>query len=195
MIHRDKAPRETSWFQEVPEPSLRLIAATGLAPESPAIDVGGGASTLVDHLLDAGWTRLTVLDLAAQGLQRAQTRLGDRAQAVRWLVADVTEWRPDAEFALWHDRAVFHFLTEPAQRDGYRRALRQAVPPGGHVIIATFAADGPERCSNLPVARYDAAELAAEFQDCLKLIETLRHEHTTPAGKVQAFTFCRFVRV
>lgn len=194
-VYRDKAPTETSWFQDTPEPSLRLIAATGLAPSWAAVDVGGGASTLVDHLLDTGWTGLTVLDIADEALARARARLGAKAHSVDWVTADVTTWQPHRQFALWHDRAVFHFLTQSEQRQGYRTALGLSVPTGGHVLIATFASDGPERCSGLPVRRYDAPDLAAEFDGCLKLVESFRHEHTTPAGKVQAFTFCRFVRI
>jgi len=193
-VYAEKGEQEVSWFQEVPASSLRLVAATGLARHARVVDVGGGASRLVDALLAEGWERLTVLDLAAPALERARRRLGPRAASVAWITGDVTAWTPEGAYDLWHDRAVFHFLVRPEERAAYRSTLLRALRAGGHAIVATFAPDGPERCSGLPVARYDPAALAAELGPELRLVESLREEHRTPGGKVQRFQFSRFVR-
>lgn len=192
-IFTEKGEEQVSWFQARPGPSLGLIARAGLGHDARIIDVGGGASRLVDALLAEGYRQLTVLDLSAAALERVRARLGEAAAGVRLLVADATAWSPDGTYDLWHDRAAFHFLTEPAQRAGYRAALAAALRPGGQAIIATFAADGPERCSGLPVVRYAPEALAAELGPGFRLEESLRDEHRTPGGNVQAFQFCRFV--
>ncbi len=166
-----------SWFQESPAPSLDLIRSPWARPTGTSIiDVGGGASRLVDALFDEGFDRLTVLDLSEQALAASKARLGAAANKVRWLVADVTTWEPAETYDLWHDRAAFHFLTEAADRAAYASARRKAVRPGGHVIIGTFALDGPERCSGLPVQRHDAASIAAVLGDDFELIDTRRHD-------------------
>jgi SAM-dependent methyltransferase len=193
-VYGEMGEREVSWFQERPEASLQLIARCGLGPEARIVDVGGGASRLVDGLLEAGYGRVAVLDLAEVALARARERLGARAGAVSWIAADVTRWAPAEPFDLWHDRAVFHFLVEPEQRAAYRATLLRALRPGGHAVIATFAADGPERCSGLPVARWEPEALAAELSPELRLVESVREEHRTPGGKAQRFQFSRLVR-
>ncbi|HYD42228.1 MAG TPA: class I SAM-dependent methyltransferase [Anaeromyxobacter sp.] len=193
-VYAEKAEQEVSWFQEVPATSLRLVAATGAGRDARIVDVGGGASRLVDALLADGYGRITVLDLAAPALDRARQRLGPRAASVSWIAADVTSWTPDGTYDVWHDRAVFHFLVRPEHRAAYRATLLRALGAGGHAIVATFAADGPERCSGLPVARYDPDALAAELGPELRLVESLREEHRTPGGKVQRFQYSRFVR-
>ena len=193
-VYTQKAEDEVSWFQPEAAMSLDLIARCALPPDAKIIDVGGGASRLVDGLLDRGFVDVTVVDLSAAALAKARARLGERAQPVSWVAADVTTFEPPARYALWHDRAVFHFLTAPADRAAYVRVLERALADGGHAIVGTFAPDGPERCSGLPVVRYDAAALAAALGPSLTLIESARHEHVTPSGKVQAFTFARFVR-
>jgi trans-aconitate methyltransferase len=193
-VYAERAPGEVSWYQARPEPSLVLIAHARLDPAARIIDVGGGSSTLVDHLLGLGHRESTVLDIAATAIEHARTRLGGRATEVRWLVGDVTTTDLLGPYALWHDRAVFHFLVEPEQRALYRAQLLRHTRPDAQVVLGTFAADGPERCSGLPVARYSAEALAAELGDELALEEAVRHEHVTPARKVQAFTFCRFRR-
>jgi trans-aconitate methyltransferase len=175
-----------SWFQTDAAVSLSLIAAAG--PARSVIDIGGGASVLVDELLDSGIQDITVLDLSPHALHVAQQRLGPRAQQVRWLAQDIQTWTPNRRFDLWHDRAVFHFLTERADRDAYRSALRRALNPRGHVVIGTFAADGPTHCSGLPVARYDPTALAAQFPD-LHILRSRRVEHVTPSGATQPFTW------
>lgn len=175
-----------SWYQTNAAVSASLIAAAG--PVGSVVDIGGGASVLVDELLSAGVREVTVLDLSPHALEVARERLGPRAAEVRWLSQDVRTWRPDRRFDLWHDRAVFHFLTDPADRDAYRAALRDALEPNGHVVVGTFAADGPTHCSGLPVSRYGPDALAAQFSD-LGVVEARRVEHVTPGGTVQPFTW------
>ena len=167
-VYQTKAPDDVSWFQTRPANSLRLIAACDGGKIDGIIDIGGGASALVDFLLDAGCTNLAVLDIAVAALDHARRRLGDRASAIEWFAADVTRFTPSRRFALWHDRAVFHFLTEKADRQQYVATMRRTLSLEGHAIIATFASDGPDKCSGLDVRLYDAptisAELGAEFQ-------------------------------
>ena len=193
-IYESKAETEVSWYQDHPATSLALISDTGLPMDASIIDVGGGASRLVDHLIEAGWTNITVLDIAQAALEQARCRLGDRAALVKWLAADVTQWTPAAQFDLWHDRAAFHFLTNSRDRTAYAAAMASAVPSGGHAIVGTFALDGPERCSGLPICRYDAASLAAEFAAHFRLAEAMTEDHITPAGKLQRFQFCHLRR-
>jgi len=191
-VYARKREDEVSWFQPEAAVSLELVGRCGLALDAKILDVGGGASRLVDGLLDRGFEDVTVLDLSAAALAKARERLGERSQTVTWIAGDVTTFDPPARYALWHDRAVFHFLTSPADRSAYVRVLEHALAEEGHVIVGTFAPDGPERCSGLEVVRYDAPALAAALG--LRLVETLRHEHVTPGGKVQPFTFVRLVR-
>jgi SAM-dependent methyltransferase len=193
-VYATRSEKEVSWFQENPAPSLELIAATGLSHEAAIVDVGGGTSRLADRLLDQGFRRLTILDLSANALAKAKARLGPRAEGIDWIAADVTAWEPSTTYDLWHDRAAFHFLTEPADRDAYIARLSRALRPGGHAIIATFAADGPERCSGLPIVRYDPEELARTLGGGFKLVESRRHDHLTPGGNTQRFQFSRFLR-
>lgn len=193
-VYAAKPDTEVSWFQEDPAPSLELVAATGISAKADIIDVGGGASRLVDRLLDRGFSRLTVLDISANALALAQKRLGLRADGIDWIAADIRAWEPSATFDLWHDRAAFHFLTEPVDREAYIARLTKAVRPGGHAIIATFAPDGPERCSGLPIVRYGPDDLARTLGPRFHLIESRRHDHETPGGATQRFQFCRFLR-
>lgn len=194
-VYKAKAPTAVSWYQETPEPSLRALNRFGASASSSLVDVGGGASNLVDALLGQGWQDITVLDIAAPALEAAKARLGAMADKVRWEIADITNWHPARRFDVWHDRAVFHFLTEPKQREAYRFALSHGVAEGGLVVIATFALDGPEKCSGLPVQRYDPIGLAAEMGDELRLIEGWPEEHVTPWGASQSFNWCAFRRV
>ncbi len=177
-----------SWFQAEPAVSLELIEMTRVLPSSGVIDVGGGASVLVDRLVERGFSDLTVLDVSDVALSEARARLGATA-AVTWLHQDVLEFTPGRRFDLWHDRAVFHFLTDPTDRDRYGEVLRSAVAPGGHVLIATFAEDGPEKCSGLPVVRYSADALAGALGAGFAVTDTRREEHSTPRGVVQPFTW------
>jgi len=193
-VYRTKQENEVSWFQDRPDMSLTLLRQAGLGTQTRIVDVGGGASRLVDHLLDLGCGQVTVLDVAQAALDKARARLGGKAEKVEWIAADVTRWRPDGIFDVWHDRAVFHFLTEAPERAAYVSILAQALRPGGQAIIGTFALDGPERCSGLPVCRYDAAGLAETLGTSFRLVETAAVDHRTPAGKIQKFRFCRLVK-
>ena len=194
-VYTSKGENEVSWFQENPAPSLDLIASAGATAASAIIDVGGGASRLVDALIERGFQAVTVLDLSQAALVAAKARLGKRADQVQWIVTDVTVWEPRAAaYDVWHDRAAFHFLTEERDRTAYVARLTKAVKPGGHAIIGTFAPDGPDRCSGLPVARYDAQGLGRVLGDGFELVETLCHEHRTPAGSQQRFHFSLFRR-
>lgn len=185
---------EVSWHQEEPTRSLAMIEDAGLVPADALIDVGGGASTLVDHLLARGHEDLTVLDLSRAALDQARRRLGREADRVNWIEADLLAFRPARTYRLWHDRAVFHFLLDAADRDRYAAVLRRALAPGGQAVIATFAIDGPERCSGLDVVRYDAAGLQAALGHGLELVDIQHEEHRTPAGNIQRFGFFRFIR-
>jgi len=193
-VYTTRSENEVSWFQENPAPSLELIGLARPRPESAIVDIGGGASRLVDSLLDRGFNRVTVLDISEAALETARTRLGDRASQVQWIVADVTKWQSAETFDLWHDRAAFHFLTDPADRSAYVACVQQVIRPGGHVIIGTFAADGPEKCSGLPVNRYDEASLARELGAGFELTGSRRHDHSTPWNSSQRFLFCVFRR-
>lgn len=193
-VYETKAETEVSWYQDHPDSSLALIKGSGLGVTARIIDVGGGASRLVDDLLELGYASLTVLDIAQAALERTRRRLGERAARVEWLAADVTRWTPPCRFDLWHDRAVFHFLTDPADRAAYAAAMAAAIPAGGQTVIGTFAPDGPERCSGLPIRRYDAAGLASEFTAHFEPVDAMTEDHLTPAGKVQRFQFCRLRR-
>ena len=193
-VYTTKGEKDVSWFQENPAPSLDLIALTGLSEGAAMIDIGGGASRLVDDLLARKFRRLTILDLSGAALAAASERLGDRGADVQWVTADITTWEPAQAYDLWHDRAVFHFLTDQADQFAYVDRLKRAVSPEGHVIIGTFAPDGPERCSGLPVVRYDAASLARVFGSDFALIDARRHQHTTPWGAIQQFQFSTFRR-
>ena len=193
-VYTTKDENEVSWFQENPAPSLELIDLARPTPESAIVDIGGGASRLVDSLVARGFKRVTVLDISEAALEAAKARLGERASQVQWIVADVTKWQPAQAFDVWHDRAAFHFLIDAADRSAYVTRMKQAVKPGGHVIIGAFAIDGPEKCSGLPVNRYDAASLARELGEGLELVDSRRHDHSTPWNSAQRFQFCIFRR-
>lgn len=193
-VYETRQYDDVSWYQALPERSLALIEATGIERDQPIIDVGGGASTLVDHLVDRGYSDVTVVDIAANGLAQARARLGARAGQVEWIVADVVGFRPERTYSLWHDRAVLHFLTDAGDRQRYVDVLMSALRPGGHLMLATFGPDGPLKCSGLAVRRYSvemmAALLGPEFE--------LRHHdvelHETPSGGTQPFLVTHWLR-
>jgi SAM-dependent methyltransferase len=187
-VYKRSAVTDVSWYQPDPGLSVELIRAAGARVDSPIVDVGGGASTLVDRLLDDGFQDVTVVDVAANALASARSRLGQRAGLVTWIVADLLNWQSDRQYQVWHDRAVFHFLTDAADRQRYLSVLRQGLQAGGRIVIGTFAADGPTHCSGLPTARYSADALAAEFPR-YRLDRQLRQSHVTPFGTVQPFTW------
>jgi SAM-dependent methyltransferase len=190
-IYRAKAPTEVSWYQPGAGLSLELIRRVAPQLDDPVLDVGGGASTLVDGLLASGYRDVMVMDLAAGALERAQDRLGERAGRARWIVADVLEASlPAASCAVWHDRAVFHFLTDARDRARYVSQVQRVVRPGGHVIVASFGPEGPARCSGLEVVRYSPDGLHAEFGSAFRLLESTKEDHRTPGGAVQPFVYC-----
>jgi SAM-dependent methyltransferase len=193
-VYTTKGEHEVSWFQQSPAPSLELIAQAGAVSGSAIIDIGGGASRLVDHLVERGFEDVTVLDLSVAALKAAKARLGARADRVYWLVEDATIWQPARQYDIWHDRAAFHFLTDTADRAAYIERLTRGLKAGGHAIIATFALDGPEKCSGLPVARYDGTSLARTLGAAFRLLQTQRHEHATPWDSRQIFQFSVFRR-
>lgn len=190
-IYSTKTPNQLGWFRPHLETSLALIERAAREPSAPIIDVGGGTSSLVDDLLARGYRDVTVLDISKAALDLARRRLGGAGQSVRWLQADVTQvnFYPKS-YWIWHDRAVFHFLTQPDQRIAYVRNVLSAVRPGGHVIVSTFGPEGPEKCSGLEVVRYDAAALHEEFGGHFRLIESSKELHQTPSGGTQQFLYC-----
>lgn len=193
-VYSTKAESEVSWFQDTPALSLDLINRAGAGPDSSIIDIGGGASRLVDSLIANDFKDVTVLDLSEAALAVARARLADKAKCVQWIAADVTRWYPSQTYDVWHDRATFHFLTEPVERAAYVDRLVKSLRTSGHVIIGTFALDGPERCSGLPIVRYDPASLAETLGGRFQLVSTHLQEHATPWGATQRFQFSTFRR-
>lgn len=190
-IYRTNDPTQVSWYQPEPRLSLDLIRRVAPDPDAPIIDVGGGASTLVDGLLDAGYRDVTVLDLSPSALAIAQQRLGDRASRVTWMAANALDATlPATAYAVWHDRAVFHFLTDPEDRTRYVARTRRAVRSGGHAIVACFSPEGPPRCSGLDVVRYSPESMHAEFGAGFRLLDSEQEDHHTPGGVTQAFVYC-----
>lgn len=190
-VYQTKEPNAVSWYSAHLDRSLALIRKAAGDTQAAIIDVGGGESTLVDDLLSLGYRDLTVFDLSSTALQVTRQRLGVASDTVRWVAGDITlADMPRHRYDVWHDRAVFHFLTEPEQRAIYVRQVAKAVKPGGHVIVATFAPDGPEQCSGLQVARYDAASLHGQFGAKFRLLESQRETHKTPFGTAQQFVYC-----
>lgn len=188
-VYTTKPETGVSWYQEEPVPSLDLLQVIGAKPESALIDIGGGASILADRLLSLGYRDLSVLDISQAALEAAKTRIGVRADQVEWIAADITRWRPARTYDIWHDRAAFHFLVDAQDQTAYVECLRTALRKGGHAIIGTFAPDGPERCSGLPVRRHDAESLGAALGTGFRLIDSRYHEHSTPWGATQRFHF------
>jgi len=188
-VYQSKGEQQVSWTQPNPEPSLGLIEKFASGKQASIIDIGGGASRLVDALRERGFEDLTVLDLSDAALQKAKDRLGAPGATIQWIAADITSWQPPHSFDIWHDRAAFHFLVGPDDRAAYLDRLRKGVRHGGHAIIATFALDGPEKCSGLPVQRYDPESLSRAVGPSFELIEHQGHRHTTPWGAVQSFQF------
>jgi len=190
-IYRSKTPEAVSWYRPHLERSIELIKRVAPGRDAAIIDVGGGESTLVDDLLAQGYRRLTVLDVSPTAIEVTRGRLGARESEVEWIVADVAAAAlPARGFDLWHDRAVFHFLTDAGERAAYVRQVARAVKPGGHVIVATFGPEGPTQCSGLEVMRYDAQALHGEFGAHFRLLESDTERHRTPAGAEQQFLYC-----
>lgn len=191
QVYRSKRPTEVSWYAPHLDVSLRLIENASPGRDSRIIDVGGGEATLVDDLLDRGFRNLSVLDVSSTALAVANARLGQRAGIVDWLCGDVTTYPLcGSQFDVWHDRAVFHFLTDLNDRAAYVRQVTRAIRPGGHVIVATFGPEGPTKCSGLDVVRYDPDALHDQFGASFRLVRHLTEMHQTPAGGMQHFTYC-----
>jgi len=198
QVYSAKKPTEVSWYQQRPQHSLELIKATTLDISARIIDIGGGASTLIDCLLEEGYQDLTVLDISRAAIEQAKSRLGQykdrRADKVVWLEQDITEFSAEVPFDIWHDRAVFHFLTDARDRSQYVRAMTHALHHGAHAIIATFSPDGPEKCSGLEVVRYSPETMSAVLGDSFQLVDASTEEHVTPGGSLQNFVYCRFIK-
>lgn len=193
-VYKDHDETAVSWFQPEPSWSLTLLDALAVEPNAAIVDVGAGASRFVDALLNRGFLDVTIVDVAASALTVAQRRLGRLADQVQWVTADLIAWRPDRTFDVWHDRAAFHFLVDPADQARYVKIVESCLNVGGHAVIGTFAPDGPTHCSGLPTARYDATTLSDVFGPGFDVVESHREEHQTPTGAVQAFTWTALVR-
>ncbi len=193
-VYENKSPDNVSWFQQEPTTSLRMIHDTGVEHDAAIIDVGGGASVLVDRLLDAGYSNLSVLDISSSSLQHTKQRLAERADQVDWIAADITEFSPPQQYMVWHDRAVFHFLTKKPDREKYVAAVAHSVPVGGHVLISAFAIGGPEKCSGLEIVQYDSPKLMNEFGGGFALVSEISEMHITPGGGEQKFSCFRLSR-
>lgn len=193
-IYTQKAADQVSWYRPHLEASVSMIEQAGGGSSASVIDVGAGESTLVDDLLGRGYSHLTVLDISQAAIAATKNRLGDGAGRVRWIVADITQANLEpAAYDVWHDRAVFHFLTAPDERSSYVRQVVHALRRGGHVIVSTFGPQGPVRCSGLDVVRYDAESLHAEFVANFRMISSSPHMHKTPFGTIQQFLYCHCV--
>ena len=193
-LYHSTSPGKVSWYQENPAISLDFIEKTGLPKEAPILDVGSGASTLVDQLLLRGYRNLALLDVSTRALMLTRQRLGGKATDVAWHHGDVTRYSLPEQYSLWHDRAAFHFLVDPSDRRAYVTSLRQGLRPQGHLILATFAVGGPTRCSGLDVTQYDTQKITTELGQDFRLIETLEELHQTPAGVEQLFSYFWFTR-
>ena len=192
QVYTNKNTKEVSWYQESPTISLQLISAS--QKNTDLIDIGGGASVLIDHLIDNDYQQLAVLDISDAALQTTKNRLGEKANLVSWFSSDITTFQSPKRFTLWHDRAVFHFLTQATDRQKYLEVLKQTLTPDGALIIAAFAIGGPEKCSGLDIVQYDANKMCDELGDGFQLIEQVSEKHITPANKEQAFIYYRFQR-
>ncbi|TDQ80192.1 class I SAM-dependent methyltransferase [Sphingobacterium yanglingense] len=192
-VYNTKKAEEVSWTQVVPKTSLTFISSLCLAKDAAIIDVGGGDSNLVDHLLNLGFENVTVLDISGKALERAQLRLGDRAKMVKWIESDITTFEPEAMYDLWHDRAAFHFLTAEQQLSAYLDIVQRSVT--GHMIIGTFSENGPLKCSGLEIKRYTEDTLRDIFHGHFDRRSCLRENHVTPFGTEQNFVFCSFKKI
>ena len=193
-VYQKHSPTEVGWYQAHPETSLKLINNTGAGIDSSIIDVGGGTSMLSEHLLDQGYKKLAVLDISGNSIEKAKSQLGEKSSEINWIEADATKYSFKEQYDIWHDRAVFHFLTKAEDRKGYINSLSQALKLNGHLIIATFGLDAPPKCSGLSVVRYSPETLHNELGDNFILAEALVEDHVTPSGVKQNFIFCRFIK-
>ena len=193
-VYKKTSPTEVGWFQAYPEMSLKLINATGVNVDESIIDVGGGVSKLSKLLLEQGYRNITVLDISGESIEKAKTQLGDKSEIISWIEADITKFSFSEIYDVWHDRAVFHFLTDAVDRKNYINSLNNALEKNGHLIVSTFGLNAPPRCSGLAVVRYNPETLHNEMGDNFELIESLDEVHVTPSGVRQEFIFCRFIK-
>jgi SAM-dependent methyltransferase len=194
-IYQTKQLHEVSWFQPKPETSLEFIWQFELPSDAKIIDIGGGDSFLVDHLLDLGYQDITVLDISESAIDRAKQRLGDRANHVKWIVEDAATFKPDAQYDLWHDRAAFHFLTLDHEIDHYIEILKQGIRPNGFLIIGTFSENGPKKCSGIEIKQYSELSITALLNNSFEKLDCITVDHRTPSGNIQNFIFCSFRKI
>jgi ubiquinone/menaquinone biosynthesis C-methylase UbiE len=194
-VFQTKQLTEVSWYQARPDISLDYLHGFQLPKSAKIIDVGGGDSLLVDHLIAEGYEDVTVLDISANALERAKARLGDVASKVKWVVSDAAAFKPSVQYDFWHDRAAFHFFTEEEDILKYIKTVQQSVRPGGYLVLGTFSENGPEKCSGLPVKQYNEASMKERLQAFFEKVKCLTVKHLTPSEKVQEFLFCGFRRV
>jgi 2-polyprenyl-3-methyl-5-hydroxy-6-metoxy-1,4-benzoquinol methylase len=191
-IYSNKKMNEVSWFQQEPTTSLALIQKNTQSKDDAIIDIGGGDGFLVDNLLELGYTNITVLDISANAINKAKERLGINADKVKWIVSDITEFIPAEQYDIWHDRAVFHFLNQEQEIEYYKVLVDENISDNGHFILATFADDGPEKCSGLEVCKYSEKDMENSFSTIFKVKESFKYKHLTPFGAIQNFTFSVF---
>lgn len=192
-VYTSKQPNEVSWTQDVPQTSLDFINGFGLPKAAKIIDIGGGDSKLVDCLLDLGYQDITVLDISAKALERAQQRLGNRSGLVKWIVSDITAFKPTEQYEVWHDRATFHFLTKPEQIQSYLKIAQEAI--AGYLVLGTFSENGPEKCSGLEIKQYSEKQLDLQLADGFQKLRCITEDHVTPFNTTQNFLFCSFKRL
>lgn len=195
QIYSTKSLSEVSWYQPTPETSLSLIQSIGIPKDARIIDIGGGDSLLVDHLLDEGYSNLTVLDISEKAMHRAQKRLGDRSKMVNWIVSDVVSFKPEVEYDLWHDRATFHFLTDENEIGQYLLTANRGLSQKGYLVVGTFSENGPKKCSGIEVRQYSERSMTKHFQTYFERIKCILEDHLTPSGNIQNFIFCSFKRI
>lgn len=191
-IYDTKAINEVSWYQPLPKTSLDFIQSNTVTKDDAIIDIGGGDSFLVDHLLDLGYTNVSVLDISEKAIERAKKRLGNKAEKVKWIVSDITHFEPTEKYAVWHDRAVFHFLTNASDIEKYQQITFSAIAENGKMLIGTFSETGPKKCSGIEIKQYSANVLEETFKTNFKAVECFFENHTTPFDTVQNFVFCNF---
>lgn len=194
-VYQSKSSADVSWYEPDPKQSVDMIVGASGTSHGRVIDIGGGQSFLVDRLLDVGFSQIAVLDISRTAIEATKARLGERASRVEWIVADITQRDSLGEFDIWHDRAVFHFITDPDDRMRYLELLKRSLPIGGHFIVGTFAKGGPEKCSGLAICQYDAATMQDELGRSFVPVNDCEYLHTTPSGKPQQFFFGVYKRV
>ncbi|SDR90465.1 class I SAM-dependent methyltransferase [Gramella sp. MAR_2010_147] len=194
QIYLEKEFKDTSWFQEKPETSLNIIQSLGLSKKAPIVDIGGGNSFLVDHLLELGYEEISVLDISETSIQKAKNRLGENAKDVNWITSDVTKYNFEKDFEVWHDRAAFHFLTEDDQVKSYISKLKTSLKSGGYFILGTFSENGPDKCSGITIRKYSSQKMQDLFEKDFEIVRLENLDHKTPWNAIQNFTFGLFRR-